>query len=118
MIPAAELALMSAVIVSSFDVTITVQRKSITADTYGHSIEQWNASSTPKVNIVQPTASQLQTYADVIGSQWALMLRFATTSDIREGDRVVYNGHNWLVQNILNAESYSFSNTALITVIA
>ena len=45
------------------------------------------------------------------------MLRFLQTTDIREGDRLTYSGKKWLVQYVLNAESYSFCNDALITTV-
>ena len=117
MLSANEIAAMQAVVIGSFDVTIAVQRKSVTPDGYGHSTEAWLPISTSKVNIFQPSATQLATYADVIGAQWAVMMRFAQTTDIKESDRILYDAHTWLVQNILNADSYSFSTECLMTVI-
>ena len=117
MLSANEIAAMQAVVIGSFDVTIAVQRKSVTPDGYGHSTEVWATISTSKVNIFQPSATQLTTYADIIGAQWAVMMRFAQATDIKEGDRILYDARTWLVQNITNADSYSFSTECLITVI-
>lgn len=118
MLSASELASMNSVIASSLDVTITVQRKSTGQDSYGHANASYATVGTAKCNVVKPSATVLQAYADVIGTQLALVIRFMPTSDIREGDQIVYNSKSWRVQNILSAESYTFANEALITVVA
>ncbi len=108
---------MTATVVSSLDTTVTIQRKTTAPDGYGHTTESWVTQSTPKVNIMKPSATQLQAFAGIIGSQWAALIRFATTTDIREGDHIITEGQTWLVQYILNAESYTFCNDALMTVV-
>lgn len=117
MLPASEMAWMSAIVASSLDVTVTVQRKSAGQDIYGHANGTYTTTSTPKINICKPTSTQLQQFASIIGSQWALMIRFMPTTDIKEADHLLYNGQTWTVQNIQNAESYTFANEALITAV-
>lgn len=118
MLNAAEITAMTNIVASSLDVTVTVQRiTSPTQDGSGHLTGTYVTVGTAKVNIIKPSATQLQIYAGIIGSQWALMIRFMPTTDIREGDQLVYMSRNWKVQNIQNAESYTFSNDALITTI-
>jgi hypothetical protein len=130
---------MTVTVAGSLDATVVVQRRTPSPDGYGHTTEVWNTiSAMTPCNIFKPTASLLQQYALIIGSQAALMLRVMPTTDIREGDSVVvgsygmrafsqpflfgYSGHfqagsRWLVQNIQNAESYTIGIEALITLI-
>jgi Tfp pilus assembly major pilin PilA len=116
LLTAAEIADITAMVASSLDVALPVYRKATSTDSYGHSTEDWtNLVGTFNVNIFSPSAKQLQAYAGIIGSQNALMLRFLPASDIREGDRVIYMAKNWIVQNIQNAESYTFAYDALVT---
>lgn len=117
MLSAAEIASMTLTVAGSLDVTVTVARKTPTNDGYGHTTTTWVQQSTPKVNILKPTATQLQTYAEIIGAQRALIIRFMPTTDIREGDQITFNSVSWLVQNIQNAESYTIGIEALITVV-
>ncbi len=117
MLSSAEITSMTSVVVSSLDITVTIQRKTTAPDGYGHTTETWVTQSTPKVNIMKPSATQLQAFAGIIGSQWAALIRFALTTDIREGDHILYQGQTWLVQHILNAESYTFVLDALMTVV-
>lgn len=116
MLNADEIASMTAVVASSLDVSLPFYRNPKGPDTYGHTTTTGtNQVGTFKVNVMKPTASQLQAYAGIIGTKEALMLRYMPTSDIREGDTTTYNGKNWTVNYILNAESYTVANNALIT---
>lgn len=117
MLPSNEGMALAAVAFSSLDVTVTQQRASTASDGYGHSVDTWVTIGTVSCNVYAPRAAQLALYGSIIGSQWALMLRYNPANDLRQGDRIVYNGRNWLVQNIQNAESYTFTNDCLITVI-
>jgi hypothetical protein len=56
----------------------------------------------------------LTAYAGVIGGKRALMLHYMPSSDVREGDRVVKEGHDWRVQPVIGAQSYTFTASALI----
>ncbi len=106
MLSSKEIASMSAVVASSLDVTLTVSR-----DT--------SKVFTAQVNVYRPTAPQLATYAGVIGTKEALMLRFmSATSDIKEGDTVTYRSENWEVQSVKAADSYTFASDALMTIIS
>jgi len=110
-----EIASMTATANASLDISIPFYRDPKGPDTYGHTtITGTNLVGTFKVNTYKPTATQLQTYASIIGSQKALMIRFATTTDIKEGDRATYLSRNWLVQYILDAESFTFVLDAII----
>ncbi len=115
MLSAQEIASMQATANASLDVSMPFSRKTTANDGYGHSTETWASTGTFKVNTYKPTATQLQTYASIIGTQKALMIRFATTSDIKEGDRATYLSRNWLVQYILDVESFTFVLDAIIT---
>lgn len=106
------------VIASALDVTLPLYRKVTTSDGYGHSTESWVSQGNVQVNLIKPSATQLQAFAGIIGSQRALMLRAMETTDIREGDRVVYDSLNWLVQNAQNAESFTVTKEYLITVVS
>src|SRR5437870_1356986 len=116
----AQKAWMQAIVTSSLDVTITVQRPPATPvfDVYGHDTSTYSTIGTAMVNVIKPSATLLQTYAGIIGSQRAELIRFMPTSDIREGDQVVYLGRNWMVHGIDNAESYTFTNEVLIVTIS
>jgi len=118
MLSASELANMNATVAASLDVSITVQRRTPTNDGYGHTTESYATVGTPLCNVVKPSDSTLRLFADVIGSQRALVLRFMPVSDIRQWDQILYNSKTWVVQEILNAESYTFANECLITTIA
>jgi hypothetical protein len=115
MLSSAEIASMTAVVAASLDVTITVTRDtSKVEDTYGHTTSGGTTSFTAQVNVYKPTATQLQTYAGIIGSQEAVMIRFMPTSGIREGDAATYASKQWKIQKILDADSYTFANDALM----
>lgn len=115
----AEKADMSATVASSLDVSLPLYRKTVTQDGYGHSIESYpnTPTATIQCNVIKPSATQLQVFADIIAGQRALFLRYMPTSDIREGDRLVYQGLNWKVQPTESAESYTFTNEVLITTV-
>jgi hypothetical protein len=120
MLNAAEMAWMQTQVASSMDTLVTVQRlpSPPTLDVYGHDIGVPATVGTPMVNVIKPSAARLQLYAGIIGSQRAEILRFMPTSDIREGDQIVYLGRNWMAHGLDNAESYSFANEVLITTIS
>ena len=118
MLSAAELASISNTVAGSLDVTITrVRTTAISKDGYGHSTSPTTSSASYMCNVIKPTATQLQAYAGIIGSQRALMIRFMPASDIKQGDTISYQGVNWYVQSILNAESYTIGVEALMTAV-
>lgn len=116
---------MTSAVQASLDQTITLQRRTATPDGYGHTTEVWATIDTPKCNIFKPSATMLQAYASIIGSQVTLMLRVMPTTDIREGDSVIFPsgsknyqfGNRWLVQNIQNSESYTIGVEAMVSLI-
>jgi hypothetical protein len=113
----ADVASITQTVASSLDATLPVYRKSTAIDGYGHSTETWTLVGTFNFNVFSASATVLQAYAAIIGTKNALMLRLMQTTDLREGDRVVYSSLNWLVNNIQNAESYTVTKEALITVV-
>ncbi len=119
LLSAAQLANITTVVASSLDTSVSVYRPTIGRDAYGHDTYTYPGSptSTASVNTYKPSASTLQTFAGIIGSSQALMLRFLSTTDIREGDRVVLFSLNWLVNNVQKAESYTVAYDALITTV-
>lgn len=118
MLSAAELDSMYDTIAGSLDVTLTLSRDTFTTDTSGHQKLASTATSTIQCNVTNPTASQLQTYAGKIGSRRALILRAMQDTDIREGDRVAYSNLSWVVNGVLDAESYTVTKRYLITTVA
>lgn len=119
LLSANEIADITATVASSLDVTVTVLRDtSKVLDTYGHTTSGGTTSFTAQVNVIKPTVSQLQIYADIIAGQKALFLRYMPSSDVREGDHITYAGRQWIVQPTETAESYTFANEVLITTIS
>ncbi|SRR6266487_4799867 len=113
----AELAWMTPIVASSLDDSLPHSRKTVVADGYGHNTDTWVNQTNKQVNVIKPTAVQLSAYADIIGAQWATFIRYMQTTDIQRGDNLYYNGHWWLVQNVENAESYTVTQEALMTVV-
>lgn len=109
---------MTATVASSLDQSLQFSRKAAGQDSSGHANGAYANTAIYACNVAKPSATKLALYAGIIGTQEAMTLRFAQASDIREGDRVAYNSELWQVQNVLNAESYSFCNNALITIIS
>lgn len=107
-----------AAVASALDVSLPLERKSVTPDGYGHSVETWASIDSVQVNLTKPSATTLQAFAGIIGSQRALTIRAMQTSDIREGDRASYDGLKWLIHNVQNAESYTVTKEYLMAVIA
>lgn len=119
MIPPAEITAMQAVVAGSFDQTLSLYRKTVITDGYGHSVETWPGTPTLMLpcNTRKPTTLELTVFADIIAGKRAMMLRYAPQSDVREGDRIVYLGVNWRIQQVAPAESYTFSDEVLMVTI-
>jgi len=119
LLTADEIAWITPIVVASLDQSLPLYHVTTALDGSGHTTETY--PSTPSLmlacTISKPTATQLSTYANIIAGQRALMLRYMPTSDVREGDRIVYMGLNWKVQPLDNAESYTVANDVLITVV-
>src|SRR5215469_613961 len=108
MLSSAEMAWQAALVAASLDQTLTLSRDVMTTDSYGHQKPASTATSTIACNVTKPTASQLQEYADKIGSARSLILRAMQSTDIREGDHVAYDSLTWMVNGVLDAASYSY----------
>ena len=114
----AQKARMTTLVAKTMDVQVTIIRNTVTGtDSYGHTVSAPTTIGTPLVNIIRPTDTMLQQFAGIIGSQRALLIRYMPTSDIRQGDTLVYSGINWKVSEILISESYTVTNDALITAV-
>src|SRR2546423_616577 len=107
-------------IASRLDVSVTVQRAPAKPgfDVFGHDTSTYNTGGTAIVEVNQTSATLLQAYAGIIGSELALLLRFMPTTDIKEGDQIVYAGRNWKTYGIQSAESYTFTDEVLIVTIS
>jgi len=118
LLTADEIAWITPIVVASLDQSLPLYHVTTAPDGAGHMTETYpTLSFMLACTIGKPTATQLSTYADIIAGQRALTLRYMPTSDVREGDRVVYMGLNWKVQPLANAESYTVANDVLITVV-
>jgi hypothetical protein len=118
MLNSADIARMTRTVERSFDTTITVKRDpSPVQDSSGHQTQNLVVQGEVDVNTYKPNAGILQSYAEVIGSQQALMIRYSTTDDIREGDVIEHIGLDWLVHNAQKDESYTFCYNALIVTV-
>lgn len=117
MLSTSELACIADTVAASLDTSLPVTRRTATPDGYGHTTEVWNSVGSVAMNLIKPSATQLQAFAGIIGSQRAMLIRVMQTSDVREGDHIAYDGLAWLVQNVQNAESYTVTKEYLITVI-
>jgi hypothetical protein len=116
---AAETASIIATIASVFDQSLPLKRPSSTktADSYGHDTTPLVSAGTVDGLIKNPTASQLQLYAGVIGSQRAMMFEALSTTDIREGDYIDYSGSSWEVHGVQSVGSYSWTNDYLLVTV-
>jgi hypothetical protein len=117
LLTAAEITALQGTVGASLDQSLPLLRKTTGLDTYGHTTETWVAQGNVTCNVFHPTATHLQLYADIIGAQQAMMIRFLPGTDIREGDQVTYKAENWLVQAIQVEESYTIPNDAIMTVV-
>ena len=115
-----EVTWMTSIVSSALDQSLPLYRPTKASDGYGHTTLTYpnTPTSTIACNLGKPSATQLQSFADIIGTKEAMTMRFLNTVDVREGDRVVVNGENWLVQNVENSDSYTVTFDALITVIS
>ena len=116
----AQKAWMTNIVASSMDTTVTIQRPPATPtmDVYGHDISTPTTIGTAAVNVIHPSAAQLTAYAGIIGSKRALFLRFLTTTDLREGDTILYLGKTWEISGLQGGQSYTFTDKILITTIS
>ncbi len=108
---------MTTTVASALDVTLPLSRNTPTVDTSGHSVDSYASVGTIKANVIKPSASVLQQYAGIIGSQRAVVLRVMNSTDIRQTDHLTYDGVVWTIQERLDASSYSVTQHFLMTVI-
>jgi hypothetical protein len=107
-------------VASILDQSLPLYRKTTSADGHGGTTETYpgNPTHTIACNIIKPSASVLQTYAGIIASQRSLVLRVMNTADVLEGDRIVYDSLNWVVQALMDASSYTVTKEYIISVVA
>jgi len=120
LLTASEIAAITTTVQGALDVTLPLYRKTTALDGAGHTTETYPGTPTSQVqcNIIKPSATLLQAYADIIGEQRAILIRVMQTTDVRQGDRIVYDGLNWKVQNLQDAESYTVTKEYLVTTVA
>src|SRR4051794_12733415 len=118
MLSSRDIARMTRTVEKSFDTEVTVKRDpSPGQDSSGHQTQNLVVQGDALCNTYNLNASQLQSYAEVIGSQQALMIRYSTSTDIQEGDVIAYLGLDWLVHNKQQAQSYTFAYNSLIVTV-
>ena len=119
LLTASETTWMTSIVSSALDQSLPLYRKTTSADLYGGTTESYPGSPTHTIacNITKPSANMLAAFDCIIGSQRAVILRVMSTTDILEGDRVVYDGLNWVVQKFLDASSYTVTKECLISVV-
>lgn len=117
LLTSAQLAQITATVASSLDQSLLLERVTRSPDAYGSRTEIWASVGNVACNVKSPTATQLQVYAEIIGSQRSLVLRVMNTTDIRENDRVTYDSLKWRVHGIENADSYTVTKEYIIVVI-
>ena len=119
LLTSADVAMMSSTVATILDQSLPLYRKSTASDGYGHTTETWPGTPTHTIacNITKPSATMLQAFAGIIGSQRTVILRVLSSTDILEGDRVVYDGLSWTCQKFLDASSYTVTKEILISVV-
>ncbi len=118
MLSANDIASITAIVAASLDVTLPQYRNTPGEDTSGHATETYAFFANVALNIIRPSATTLQLFADVIGSQRAIIIRVMKTQDVKQGDRFVYDGLNWRVQALMDSESYTVTKEYLLSVVA
>lgn len=110
---------MAALTARSLDQSLPLKRPSSTktTDNSGHDTTPLVSVGNIACTVARPTASQLQLYAGIIGSQRSLMLRAMSTTDIKQGDVVTYDSLDWTIHEVLNAGSYSVVKQYVLVVI-
>jgi|SRR5579859_7478046 len=119
MISAQQMAAMQAVVARAFDMACTISRKTLTDDGYGGRTETWNpvtlvsTGTAFNCNIDNPSATMLAAYADRLGNLKAQKIRVQWNQDIQQGDRITVAGETYIVQVVIQPESYSTSQMVL-----
>jgi len=103
---------------STLYATMTRYRDTRTDDGYGHTTVTPDPTGLViSCLTIKPTANELQAYAAIIGAKWGFMVRCMYDTDIKEGDRIVYDGKTWIVNAIQNAESYTVTLEFFMTAV-
>lgn len=109
---------MQAIIARSLDKSLPLERNTPGTDTSGHATESWSSAGNVACNVINPkgaaSATLLQLYGGVIGSQRFKVIRAMNTADVRQGDRVTLEGLKWNVHAIESTESYTWTKEYLI----
>ena len=104
---------------SSLDLSLALSRNTgqgTSNDGYGHSTQSYSSQGNIACTVSKPTASVLQSYANIIQSKRALTLRAMATTDIRQLDHVTFDSLTWVVQAVLEQPSYTVTKQYLMTV--
>ena len=88
------------------DKTCVIQRKSPTADAYGTSTPGYSTIATVSAGMTEPSASQLQNYAYLIGSLAAWHVRMPIGTNVRYQDHLIIETQTLEVQVVLEPHSY------------
>lgn len=109
----------TATVTSALDQSLSLYRPTTANDGYGHVTLTYPGSPTHTIacEVIKPSSTVLQSYANVIGSKRSLVLRVMSGTDILENDRIVYDSLNWVVQAKMNANSYSVTMSYIMTAV-
>lgn len=119
MISAAQMAMMQGVVAKAFDMACIISRKTLADDGYGGRTETWAevplmpTGTAYNCNIDNPSPTMLAAYADRLGNLKAQRIRVQWNQDIQQGDRITVAGETYLVQVVIQPESYSTSQMVL-----
>ncbi len=120
LVTSAETTWITSVVSSSLDQSLPWTRNTgqgTSSDGYGHSTDTEVSQGALACNVRRPSASVLQLYAGIIGSKRALTLRVLSTTTVRQGDHVTYDGVTWTVQALIEPQSYAVTKDWLITAV-
>lgn len=104
-------------VLSTLDVTLPISRPTKTADGFGHTTTSYSVVASVPMNLKNASATQLQTYAGLIGSSRAMVIRVMNNANIQQGDTLPYDGLTWLIQAEMNASSYTVTKEFMIVAI-
>lgn len=113
MLPATELATLAAVATAALDQTATILRASRASDGAGGTSETMTPLTTTPAGLSQPSATLLQNYAYLIGSQDSWQVRVPLGTDVRKDDQLQIGDRTLRVQVVLAPRSYASVLTLL-----
>lgn len=114
-VSAAEMASIRADAASTLALSCVIQRATKVRNQDGFETETWGTVATVMAGMKEPTAGQLQLYADAIGTLaiWAVNTPYGT--DVRKFDHLMIGAYTLTVQIVLTPQGYDALTTALVS---